>query len=65
MDSFWWIASLTTFVYLFSSMVRKQINIPDCWLRGNIDYGSALRGDIEFRGSILNIKSVTPLDQSA
>ena len=37
-----------------SSKERKQSNTSHCWLRGDTDYGSELRGDIEFRGSTVN-----------
>ena len=40
-----------------SSMVRKKSNLSHCWLRSDIDSGSALKGDIEFRGVILNLSN--------
>ena len=41
-----------------SSMIRKLSDRSQCWLRGDIDYGVALKSDIEFRCSILDLHSV-------
>ena len=35
-------------------MIRYTLDTSYYWLRGDIDYGGALWGDIDSRGSILN-----------